>query len=118
MQQTRDNLANGFRAIKMKVGRDHLHEDVARVAAMRELLGHEIPLMVDANMRWRVDEAIRASRAAFPAGTGSATRAVSWLLESKALAKLTLLAGGLPHARAAAEALERARATWPGWRRR
>ena len=30
---------------------------------MRELLGPDMPLMVDANMRWRVDEAIRASRA-------------------------------------------------------
>jgi L-alanine-DL-glutamate epimerase-like enolase superfamily enzyme len=30
---------------------------------MRQLLGPDVPLMVDANMRWRVDEAIRASRA-------------------------------------------------------
>lgn len=63
LQQTDDNLARGFRAIKMKVGRPQLHEDVARVAAMRERLGPDVPLLVDANMRWRVDEAIRASRA-------------------------------------------------------
>lgn len=62
-EQTHQNLERGFRAIKMKVGRDKLAEDVERVAAMRELLGPEIPLMVDANMRWSVEQAIRASRA-------------------------------------------------------
>ena len=63
LEQTRENLAHGFRAIKMKVGRDNMDEDIDRVGAVRELLGPEIPLMVDANMRWRVDEAIRAARA-------------------------------------------------------
>jgi len=61
--QTRRNLAAGFRAVKMKVGRKSLDEDLARVAAVRDVLGDEIPLMVDANMRWTVAEAIRASRA-------------------------------------------------------
>lgn len=63
LKQTDDNLAKGFRAIKMKVGRPNLSEDVARVKAMREHLGADFPLMVDANMRWSVDEAIRAARA-------------------------------------------------------
>ncbi len=63
LAQTEAHLASGFRAIKMKVGRARLSEDVARVRAMRELLGPDIPLMVDANMRWRVDEAIRAAQA-------------------------------------------------------
>lgn len=62
LQQTRDNLARGFRAIKMKVGRDRLSEDLERVAAMRDLLGADFPLMADANMRWPVDMAVRASR--------------------------------------------------------
>ena len=62
-EQTKAFLARGFRAIKMKVGRDRLSEDVQRVAAVRELLGPDVPLMVDANMRWTVDEAIRAARA-------------------------------------------------------
>ncbi|WP_353805361.1 enolase C-terminal domain-like protein, partial [Acinetobacter baumannii] len=38
LRQTDDNLARGFRAIKMKVGRPDLAEDVARVAAMRRHL--------------------------------------------------------------------------------
>ncbi|HEV8584684.1 MAG TPA: mandelate racemase/muconate lactonizing enzyme family protein [Methylomirabilota bacterium] len=63
LRQTDDNLAHGFRAIKMKVGRPSLREDVERVSAMRAHLGAEFPLMVDANMRWSVDEAIRAARA-------------------------------------------------------
>jgi L-alanine-DL-glutamate epimerase-like enolase superfamily enzyme len=63
LRQTEDNLAKGFAAIKMKVGRDRLAEDVARVQAMRELLGPDRPLMVDANMRWSADQAIRAARA-------------------------------------------------------
>jgi L-alanine-DL-glutamate epimerase-like enolase superfamily enzyme len=60
--QTQTNLDRGFRAIKMKVGRERLAEDVERVAAMREFLGPDIPLMVDANMRWSVEQAIRAAR--------------------------------------------------------
>jgi len=66
LRQTEDNLAKGFRAIKMKVGRERLSEDVARVAAMRELLGPDVPLMVDANMRWSADQGIRAARAFAP----------------------------------------------------
>ena len=66
LRQTDDNLAKGFRAIKMKVGRKNLFEDVERVAAMREHLGQAFPLMVDANMKWGVDEAIRAARALQP----------------------------------------------------
>jgi L-alanine-DL-glutamate epimerase-like enolase superfamily enzyme len=52
LRQTDDNLKKGFRAIKMKVGRSRLSEDLERVRAMREHLGADFPLMVDANMRW------------------------------------------------------------------
>ncbi len=63
LEQTRQHLANGFRAVKMKVGRARLAEDVERVSAVRQLIGPEVDLMVDANMQWRVDQAIRAGRA-------------------------------------------------------
>jgi len=66
LAQTDANLARGFRAIKMKVGRDKLSEDVERVAAMRAHLGADFPLMVDANMKWTADQAIRAARALAP----------------------------------------------------
>ena len=66
LRQTDDNLAKGFRAIKMKVGRKRLVEDVERVKAMRAHLGDGFPLMADANMKWSVDEAIRAAKALAP----------------------------------------------------
>ena len=66
LRQTDDNLAKGFRAIKMKVGRARLSEDVARVKAMRAHLGEGFPLMADANMKWTVEGAIRAARALQP----------------------------------------------------
>jgi L-alanine-DL-glutamate epimerase-like enolase superfamily enzyme len=50
----------------MKVGRDRMSEDVARIKAMREHLGDGFPLMVDANMKWTVDESIRRARAFQP----------------------------------------------------
>ena len=62
LEQTRAALGSGFRAIKMKVGRDVLGEDLDRVAAVRELAGADTALMVDANMRWSVDEAVAAAR--------------------------------------------------------
>jgi len=61
-RQTAMNLETGFKAIKMKVGLPRLREDLDRVAAIREVIGENIPLMVDANMQWSVEEAIRASR--------------------------------------------------------
>lgn len=62
LRQTDENLKRGFRAIKMKVGRTSLAEDVARVKAMREHLKEGFPLMADANMKWSVEGAIRAAR--------------------------------------------------------
>lgn len=56
-------LSEGFRAIKMKVGRPDMREDIERVSRMRAHLGDGFPLMVDANMRWTVDESIQAARA-------------------------------------------------------
>jgi len=61
LQQAESFLDQGFRAIKMKVGRANLQEDLQRVAAMRKALGPQIPLMVDANMIWSVDQAIEAA---------------------------------------------------------
>ncbi|MCF3932812.1 mandelate racemase/muconate lactonizing enzyme family protein [Acuticoccus sp. M5D2P5] len=61
--QASEAIAGGIRAIKMKVGRARLAEDIERVAAMRAHIGPDITLMADANMIWRMDEAIRAARA-------------------------------------------------------
>src|SRR5262245_43028942 len=66
LKQADGNLAKGFRAIKMKVGRPELADDIARVQAMRRHLGSNFALLADANMRWSADQAIRAARALAP----------------------------------------------------
>ena len=63
LKQADGFLEQEFRAIKMKIGRKHLSEDVKRVQAMRKHLGRDFPLMADANMGWSADQAIRACRA-------------------------------------------------------
>jgi L-fuconate dehydratase len=50
-------LDDGFRHIKLKVG-DDIDDDVRRVAMVRDLIGPEVLLSVDANQRWEVGEAI------------------------------------------------------------
>ena len=46
---------------KIKVGLPDLEEDMARIEAIRSLLGHQYSLMVDANYSLSLDEAIRAA---------------------------------------------------------
>ncbi|RWR16806.1 mandelate racemase/muconate lactonizing enzyme family protein [Microbacterium enclense] len=50
-------IARGFTAVKIKVGKPDLAEDVDRVAAVRERLGPTRRLMIDANQRWDLDRA-------------------------------------------------------------
>jgi L-alanine-DL-glutamate epimerase-like enolase superfamily enzyme len=53
----------GFGGVKIKVGRPDLDEDLARVAAVRRIIGPDRTLMVDANQRWTLDQAKAAARA-------------------------------------------------------
>jgi L-alanine-DL-glutamate epimerase-like enolase superfamily enzyme len=59
-------LAAGFNAVKIKVGKDELAEDVARVKAIRERIGPHTPFMVDANYALDIDRAIEAAKAFAP----------------------------------------------------
>ena len=59
----RGYLARGANAVKIKVGRPDLADDVLRVGAVRELLGADRALMVDANYAFSVEQAIDAARA-------------------------------------------------------
>ena len=54
--------ADGFAGAKLKVGRP-LHEDVRRIAAVREAVGPAFEIFTDANQAFNVDEAIRRARA-------------------------------------------------------
>ena len=56
-------LDHGFGAVKIKVGRESLADDVSRVAAVRQLIGPDATLMVDANYAMTRDQAIHAARA-------------------------------------------------------
>ncbi|MEV0622395.1 mandelate racemase/muconate lactonizing enzyme family protein [Nonomuraea sp. NPDC050404] len=58
--QARRWVAAGYRGVKIKVGRPDLAEDVARVAAVREVIGPDRLLMIDANQRWDLHRARRA----------------------------------------------------------
>jgi len=55
-------LAEGHRAMKMRAGRPDYMLDIARVRAVRDALGPDITLMVDANQAWPESIAIRAGR--------------------------------------------------------
>jgi L-alanine-DL-glutamate epimerase-like enolase superfamily enzyme len=60
VEQARRWVATGYDAVKIKVGKPDLLEDVDRVAAVREVLGPRRQLMIDANQRWDVATAITA----------------------------------------------------------
>jgi len=57
----REGLAQGWTHFKMKVGRD-LDEDMRRAQVIREEIGWDRKLMMDANQVWDVEEAIRCIR--------------------------------------------------------
>jgi L-fuconate dehydratase len=58
----REALALGWTNFKMKVGGD-LKDDMRRAAIVRQEIGLRNKLMMDANQRWDVDEAITAMKA-------------------------------------------------------
>lgn len=55
--------ARGFDAVKIKVGSPEMGTDLRRLAAVREALGTEPMVMMDANQCWGPAEAIEAGRA-------------------------------------------------------
>jgi L-alanine-DL-glutamate epimerase-like enolase superfamily enzyme len=74
VEQTLAAQAAGFRGAKIKVGKPHVSEDVARIGAVRAAVGDAFELMVDANQCFSVSEAIRRARAFEPFG-------LAWLEE-------------------------------------
>jgi L-alanine-DL-glutamate epimerase-like enolase superfamily enzyme len=64
--QVRRWVDGGMTAVKIKVGRPDLAEDVERVAAVRAILGPDRALMIDANQRWDLDAAVRGAEALAP----------------------------------------------------
>ncbi len=64
--EMRSYVALGFRAVKMKVGGLAIDEDVRRVASVRDAIGPDVQLMLDANVAYDVPAAIAAARAFEP----------------------------------------------------
>jgi L-alanine-DL-glutamate epimerase-like enolase superfamily enzyme len=61
-ERATQSLADGIGGIKLKVGHPDSRVDLARVAAIREHLGPDVPLMVDANQQWDRPTAMRMGR--------------------------------------------------------
>lgn len=55
-------IEQGFRGIKIKVGSPTLKEDLQRIERVRQIVGDDIKLMVDANQVLTVKEAIRRGK--------------------------------------------------------
>ncbi len=53
-------LDRGFKAVKIKIGRENLQEDLDRIKAVREFIGPDVTFMVDANYSMTVEKAIKA----------------------------------------------------------
>jgi D-galactarolactone cycloisomerase len=62
VQEALDYVKEGFRAVKMKIGGLPLAQDLANVRAVREAIGPEILLMVDANHAYNTVTAIQVGR--------------------------------------------------------
>jgi len=59
VRETRAAQEAGFRGAKIKVGKPHVSEDVARLEAVRRAVGDGFELMVDANQCFTLSEALR-----------------------------------------------------------
>ena len=75
MAQARRWTRPGLDAVKIKVGKPDLADDVERVAAVREVIGPDRRLMIDANQRWDLDAAPTAR------STPSRRSASTWIEE-------------------------------------
>ena len=62
LDEARGYVEMGFMGMKTKVGGLPMDEDVKRVAALREAIGPDVKLMVDANQAYNATSAIRMGR--------------------------------------------------------
>jgi O-succinylbenzoate synthase len=62
-EQVRRLLAEGYTAVKLKVGRQSLEQDIALVRTVRQALGSATALRLDANRSWDFATAVRFGKA-------------------------------------------------------
>ncbi|HUT47717.1 MAG TPA: enolase C-terminal domain-like protein [Alphaproteobacteria bacterium] len=63
-----DRARDGYRLLKLKVAIQDLPDEVETVRRLREALGREVALAVDANQGWSADQAIAFARSTETAG--------------------------------------------------
>ncbi|KIN32109.1 L-Ala-D/L-Glu epimerase [Bacillus subtilis] len=63
-------LKQGFQTLKIKVGKDDIATDIARIQEIRKRVGSAVKLRLDANQGWRPKEAVTAIRKMEDAGLG------------------------------------------------
>ena len=63
VDQTLAAQAQGFKGAKIKIGRPHVSEDVARLSAVRSAVGDGFELMTDANQGFHRPEVVRRAKA-------------------------------------------------------
>jgi len=68
----------GHRGFKAKVGGVPLAEDMRRLELVREVIGDDADMMVDANRAWSLDEAIDAAQAMLPLAPRWLEEPVRW----------------------------------------
>ena len=66
VEQTLTAQAQGFRGAKIKIGRPHVSEDVARLSAVRAAVGPAFDIMTDANQGFNRPEVVRRAAAFAP----------------------------------------------------
>ena len=54
-----DYKAQGYRAVKIKIGKDDFDEDIERITKVQEVMGRDKRVLVDLNQKWTASEAIQ-----------------------------------------------------------
>jgi o-succinylbenzoate synthase len=58
VQQARQMVADGFSCLKVKMGKEDVHNEIERVKAVRTAIGPTIQLRLDANEGWTFEQAL------------------------------------------------------------
>ena len=70
LESIEKQLEFGHTAVKIKLGKENEDEDIARIKAVRNLVGKDALFMVDANMIWTEEQAIRMCKKMEPYNIG------------------------------------------------
>ena len=62
VKQAQDYVAQGFQAMKLRLGRPTMQEDLERVRAVWEAIGPDVKLLADVNQGWEPKYAVKIGR--------------------------------------------------------